>query len=67
MDRCAEHGWGSYRTSPAFQDRLINKYSYNNNALLRFREKLKDGIDPNGIISPGRYGIWPAKMRKDRA
>ena len=67
VDRCAEHGWGSYRTSPAFQDRVISKYSYNNNALLRFKEKLKDSIDPNGIIAPGRYGIWPAKMRKNRA
>ena len=67
MDRCAEHGFAGYRTSPAFQDRLIGKYSFNNNALLRFQEKLKDGIDPNGIIAPGRYGIWPAKMRKGRA
>jgi (+)-pinoresinol hydroxylase len=67
MDRCAEHGWASYRTNPAFQDRLISKYSFNNNSLLRFQEKLKDGIDPNGIIAPGRYGIWPAKMRKNRA
>jgi len=63
MDRCAEHGWGCYRTSPAFQDRLISKYSFNNNALLRFQEKLKDSIDPNGIMAPGRYGVWPAKMR----
>ena len=67
MDRCAEHGWASYRTSPAFQERLISKYSYNNDALLKFKEKLKDAIDPNGIISPGRYGIWPAKTRKNRA
>ena len=67
MDRCAEHGWASYRTSPAFQDRLVSKYSMNNNSLLRFQEKLKDGIDPNGIIAPGRYGIWPAKMRNKRA
>jgi 4-cresol dehydrogenase (hydroxylating) len=67
MDRCAEHGWGCYRTSPAFQDRLVSKYSFNNNALLHFQEKLKDGIDPNGILSPGRYGIWPAKMRNKRA
>ncbi len=67
MDRCAEHGFGCYRTSPAFQDRLMSKYSFNNNALLRFHQKLKDSIDPNGIISPGRYGIWPAKMRGNRA
>ena len=66
MDRCAEHGFGCYRTSPAFQDRLMSKYSFNNNALLRFHEKIKDSIDPNGIISPGRYGIWPAKMRGNR-
>ena len=25
-----------------------------------------DSIDPNGIISPGRYGIWPAHMRGRR-
>jgi len=67
MNRCAEHGWVGYRTSPAFQDLLISKYSFNNNSLLRFQEKLKDSIDPNGIISPGRYGIWPANMRKKRA
>jgi (+)-pinoresinol hydroxylase len=45
----------------------MSKYSFNNNALLRFHQKIKDGIDPNGIISPGRYGIWPANMRGRRA
>jgi len=67
MNRCAEHGWVGYRTNPTFQDLLISKYSFNNNSLLRFQEKLKDGIDPNGIMAPGRYGIWPASMRKNRA
>lgn len=67
LDRCAEHGWGVYRTNPAFQDQAVSKYSYNDSALLRFEEKLKDSIDPNGIISPGRYGIWPASMRSGRA
>ncbi|HZL93809.1 MAG TPA: hypothetical protein VFB99_09200, partial [Vicinamibacterales bacterium] len=67
VDRCGEKGWGSYRTAPAFQDRVVSKYSFNNNALLRFQEKLKDGIDPNGILSPGRYGIWPANSRRNRA
>ena len=67
VDRCAEHGWIVYRTNPAFQDQVVSKLSYDDNALLRFEEKLKDGIDPNGIISPGRYGIWPAGMRSGRA
>lgn len=67
IDRCAENGWGCYRTAPAFQDQLVSKYSFNDHALLKFQEKLKDSIDPNGIISPGRYGIWPANMRNNRA
>src|SRR3989304_6196718 len=46
IDRCAEHGWGSYRTAPAVQDEALSKYSYNNSSLLRFQEKLKDGIGP---------------------
>jgi len=36
----------------------------NNHALLRFHETVKDAIDPNGILSPGRYGIWPRHLRK---
>lgn len=67
LDRCAENGWGVYRTNPAFQEQAVSKYSYNNSALQRYQERLKDSIDPNGIISPGRYGIWPAGMRSGRA
>ena len=32
----------------------------------RFNETLKDAIDPNGIISPGRAGVWPAAFRSMR-
>jgi (+)-pinoresinol hydroxylase len=66
IDRVAEHNWGTYRTSPAFQAQAVSKFSFNNSSLLRFQEKLKDSIDPNGIIAPGRYGLWPASMRKGR-
>lgn len=66
IDVAAEHGWGEYRTPPAFQDHVMEKYGFNNHALLRFHETLKDAIDPNGIISAGRSGIWPKAMRKVR-
>ena len=60
----AEHGWGEYRTAPAFQDNVVDTYDFNNHALLRFNETLKDAVDPNGILSAGRYGIWPKHLRK---
>jgi 4-cresol dehydrogenase (hydroxylating) len=41
-------------------------HSFNNNILLRFHETLKDAVDPNGIISPGRYGIWPKNLRQEK-
>ncbi|HUI81363.1 MAG TPA: FAD-binding oxidoreductase [Bryobacteraceae bacterium] len=63
----AEHGWGEYRTAPAFQDDVMATYSFNNHALLRFHETVKDAVDPNGILSAGRYGIWPKHLRKARA
>ncbi len=62
----AEHGWGEYRTAPAYQDDIMDTYSFNNHALRRFDETLKDAIDPNGILSAGRYGIWPKHLREKR-
>ena len=64
MQIAAEHGWGEYRTPPAYQEAVLRTYSFNNNALHRFHETLKDAVDPNGILSAGRYGIWPAHLRK---
>ncbi|KQK61066.1 hypothetical protein AOX61_10290 [Pseudomonas aeruginosa] len=62
----AEHGWGEYRTATSFQGDVMDTYSFNDHALLRFHETLKDAVDPNGILSPGRYGIWPRHLRKEK-
>ena len=53
----AERGWGEYRTAPAFYDLIMGTYSYNDHALREFLETIKDAVDPNGIMSPGRYAI----------
>ena len=58
-----EHGWGEYRTAPVFQKSVMDVYSFNNHALQRFHATLKDAIDPNGILSAGRYDIWPKHLR----
>jgi 4-cresol dehydrogenase (hydroxylating) len=60
----SERGWAEYRAPAAFQDMIADTYSYNNHALRRLRETIKDAVDPNGILSAGRYGVWPKHLRK---
>ncbi len=60
----AKAGFGVYRTNPAMQELAVGQFSFNDHALLRFQERLKDAADPNGIMAPGRYSIWPKRMRK---
>jgi FAD/FMN-containing dehydrogenase len=40
-------------------------YDFNGNAQRRFAERIKDVLDPNGILSPGDQGIWPASHRNE--
>ena len=67
IDRCAARGWGEYRTGTIFQDQVMKGYNFNNNALLRINETIKDALDPNGILSAGHYGIWPKSLRDHQA
>ena len=62
----AEAGYGDYRAPPLLQDDVADQYSFNDHALRRFNEAMKDAIDPNGILSPGRGGIWPKAHRARR-
>jgi (+)-pinoresinol hydroxylase len=59
----AENGWGEYRTPPVFMDDVMAAYSFNDHALLKFHQAIKDAVDPNGILAPGRAGIWPRGLR----
>jgi 4-cresol dehydrogenase (hydroxylating) len=58
-----DRGWGEYRTAPAFMDDVADTYSFNNHSLRRLHETIKDAVDPKGILSAGRYGIWPKHLR----
>jgi hypothetical protein len=59
----AKEGFGEYRTHLLFADQVAETYGWNNQALRRFNETIKDALDPNGILAPGRNGIWPKEYR----
>lgn len=59
----AEKGYGEYRTHLAYMDAVADTYDFNGHAMLRFQERLKDAIDPGGIIAPGKSGVWPKGYR----
>jgi 4-cresol dehydrogenase (hydroxylating) len=65
MTSLAAAGYPEYRTHAMYHDLLMEQFSFNNHALLRLHEAIKDAVDPQGILSAGRSGIWPKHLRKD--
>jgi FAD/FMN-containing dehydrogenase len=58
-----KHGYAPYRSHVDYMDLIAEGFDYNNNALLRLQETIKDALDPNGVISPGKQGVWPQRFR----
>jgi len=58
------HGYGEYRTHIEYMDLVASTYDYGGGALRKLNERVKDALDPKGIIAPGKSGIWPAANRK---
>ncbi|MHC5794809.1 FAD-binding oxidoreductase [Lacisediminihabitans sp. FW035] len=53
-------GFGLYRAHVAHMDVAAEQYSFNDHAALRLARRIKTALDPDGILSPGKQGIWPA-------
>jgi 4-cresol dehydrogenase (hydroxylating) flavoprotein subunit len=56
----AAEGYGEYRTHLAFMDLVAEQFDFNDGAMGRFNARIKAALDPHGVLSPGKQGIWPA-------
>jgi 4-cresol dehydrogenase (hydroxylating) len=65
-EETSKMGYGDYRAHISFMDHAAAMYTFNNHALLRLNERVKDALDPNGILAPGKQGIWPKGLRNRR-
>jgi 4-cresol dehydrogenase (hydroxylating) len=62
----AKKGFGEYRAHLDFMDLAAEQYSWNDHAYMRFCERIKDALDPDGILAPGKQAIWPRSMRTEQ-
>ncbi|KMP05033.1 hypothetical protein DIZ76_015418 [Coccidioides immitis] len=61
-----KHGYSEYRAHIDYMDLVAEQYDFNGCSLRDLNERIKDTLDPNGILSPGKQGIWPAQYRQQK-
>jgi 4-cresol dehydrogenase (hydroxylating) len=66
VTKAKELGYGEYRAHLDFMDLCADQYDWGDHAGRRLAEAIKDLLDPNGILMPGKQGIWPRAMRPSR-
>ena len=60
--RSSSVGTASTGHTPAFMDLVSEQYGWGDHAQARFDQRLKDALDPHGILAPGKQGIWPSEV-----
>lgn len=55
LEACTAAGYGLYRTNTAFMDQAAAAYGP---AQMAVNKRLKQALDPKGIIAPGKSGIY---------
>ena len=59
-----KRGYTEYRAHVDLMDLVSDQLSYNDFAYRKFVEKIKDAVDPKGILAAGRHGVWPSSARQ---
>jgi 4-cresol dehydrogenase (hydroxylating) len=63
IDDAGKMGFAEYRSHLNFMDQIADQMDFNDGALYKLLTQLKDTLDPNGILSAGKQGIWPKGER----
>ncbi|AKJ11328.1 hypothetical protein ABB07_15215 [Streptomyces incarnatus] len=63
VTRAAADGLGVRQAHPALMDEVAAAYAEHDHALRRLGERVKDTLDPAGVLAPGSHGLWPRRYR----
>ena len=64
IEEGGSRGYTEYRAHVDLMDTISDQLSTNDYAYRGFVERIKDVLDPGGILAPGKYGVWPARYRE---
>jgi 4-cresol dehydrogenase (hydroxylating) len=43
---------------------VAEQFGWGDHAARHLQQTIKDAVDPHGILSPGKQGIWPSSRRR---